>query len=295
LESLYLEAVDAHGVPDILHAHVCMPAGYGASMLGVKYNVPVIVTEHYSGFFSDFKFPWRIGCYYQKMRKKLSGFYVVSPGFKKNIETKTNVEVDGVLPNPINTDLFSPQPRKDSKRTSLQLITTGNVGRIKGTDILLEAVNSLPDSLDWQLTIVGAEPQDGNDWKLLKHPKVKLLPRQSQLELAGLYSKSDIFIVSSRIETANVSMLEAMACGCFVITSKIGAPESLLDNTVSSVFESENYHQLANRIINIPEFERTEQRKYVENLYSEQSVFASLKDNYSSVIRNFKENMAREV
>lgn len=51
LEQLYLHAIQKNNKPDIIHAHVSMPAGYAAGLLGKKYNIPVIVTEHYSGFF----------------------------------------------------------------------------------------------------------------------------------------------------------------------------------------------------------------------------------------------------
>lgn len=32
--------------PDIIHAHVTVPAGYACSKIGRIYNIPVIVTEH---------------------------------------------------------------------------------------------------------------------------------------------------------------------------------------------------------------------------------------------------------
>jgi glycosyltransferase involved in cell wall biosynthesis len=285
LDSLYKEAIKEYGTPDIIHAHVSMPAGYSAAIIGNKYNIPVVVTEHYSGFFSDIRFPWRIKQYYQEMRKRIAGFYVVSPGFKKNIEAKTSIKVNGVLPNPINVNLFSPSGERQIEPV-LRLISTGDVCMRKGTDILLQAVNNLPEEINWQLTIIGTQPSDNAEWELLKHPKVKLLPRKNQDELVGYYSNSDVFIVSSRVETANVSMLEAMACGCYVITSKIGAPESLLDNTVAEFFTSENADELCEKILTLPKVDRCTQRDYVLKNYSKNEILTRLQGMYNDTLVN---------
>ncbi|KXJ49443.1 MAG: hypothetical protein AXW17_02305 [Colwellia sp. Phe_37] len=285
LDVLFQQAVKKYGKPDLIHAHVSMPAGYGSSVIGQQYNIPVIVTEHYSGFFSDIRFPWRIKKYYQEMRNQIDGFFVVSPGFKKNIEAKSNIEVNGVLPNPINVDVFYPRTQK-SADPILRLITTGSISLIKGTDVLLNAVNKLPADFNWQLTIIGEQATDNKNWELLKHPKIKILPRQSQIKLAEYYSNSDVFIVSSRIETANVSMLEAMACGCYVITSKIGAPESLLDQSVASFFTNEDVNELAEKIIATPNVQRSAQRDYVVDNYSKNEISIRLKKVYKNIIVN---------
>ncbi len=283
LEKLYIKAVDMYGKPDIVHAHVSMPAGYGAAELGLKYNLPVVVTEHYSGFFSDTRFPWRLGCYYKKMIKNTQGFYVVSPGFKSRIEETRGLKVSGVTPNPINTELFKPtNPRV--KDGVLRLVSTGTVGYIKGTDILLSAVEKLPLDLNWELTIIGSAPADLSKWEGLNKGKVKLLPPKKQSELVEIYSQSDVYIVSSRVETANVSMLEAMACGCYVISAEIGAPETLLNEKVASFFTSENADELAKKITEIPVFLRAEQRSFIITQYSNLSVSKLIKNFYAPLI-----------
>lgn len=283
LEMLYSQAVIRYGKPDIIHAHVSMPAGYGAVELGLKYNIPVIVTEHYSGFFSDTRFPWRLRSFYREVITKANDFYVVSPGFKNRIEKVMGLKVSGVTPNPINTELFKPTSLR-KKDGVLRLVSTGTVGYIKGTDVLLAAVEKLPLNLDWQLTIIGKAPTDLSKWEGLNKGKVKLLPPKKQSELVEIYSQSDVYIVSSRVETANVSMLEAMACGCYVISAEIGAPETLLNEKVASFFTSENADELAKKITEIPVFLRAEQRSFIITQYSNLSVSKLIKNFYAPLI-----------
>lgn len=161
LDEMYRQAVRKYGVPDILHAHVSMPAGYGCARLSRRYGVPCIVTEHYSGFFSDNRFPWRLPLFYRKMRAGIDGFYTVSPGFARQIG-RLNIKVDGVTPNPVNLSLFrisNEQPDTEGKSTEaprLNIVTTGT-SHIKGTDILFDAVSRLPNFLDWHLYLVGGQ------------------------------------------------------------------------------------------------------------------------------------------
>lgn len=291
LENIFKFAVERHGNPDLIHAHVSMPAGYGAGLLGKKHNIPVIVTEHYSGFFSDNKFPWRLRSFYRKMRNNIDGFYTVSPGFKDHIENRTDLRVDGVLPNPINTDLFFPEIQLVKKKR-LRFITTGNFGLIKGTDILLKAFAALPSHIDWQLTIIGKQDLKNQAlWNTLldELPKdrIKVIDPVPQKKLREIYSQSDVYIVSSRIETANVSMLEAMACGCYVISSKIKAPETLLSCQVANTYNL-SVEGLQNVIVEVSSIDlpnRAELRQFVLNRYSYKSLQKKIKTSYLKYLK----------
>jgi L-malate glycosyltransferase len=284
LETLYLDALNKYGKPDIIHAHVSMPAGYASSVIGKKYNIPVVVTAHFSGFLHDNMFPWRLSKYYKKMEGNIFGLYAVSGGFKDEIEKKTKLRINGVIPNPINVDLFKPSSEK-IKGNTLRLVSTGNVSRRKGTDILLKAVLKLPKKIDWSLTIIGSPPLKSSGWESLDDSRIKLIKRLPQKDLAEIYSQSDIFIMSSRIETANVSMLEAMSCGCYVVCSNIPTSKSLLDTSVSSFFENENIEELKMNLMSFSDpIDREKQRKYVINNFSESQVKILLGRIYNSAL-----------
>jgi L-malate glycosyltransferase len=283
LQELYKKIEKEWGKPDVIHAHVSLPAGYGAAELGEREKIPVVVTEHYSGFESDARFWWRAGCFVKDMGEKIQGFYTVSPGFAKRIEATVLLKVTGTLPNPIDVDRFYPLGKKEQSDV-FRIVMAGTMDKIKGADILFEALNQLLGKLDWSLTLLGSFDQQSQFQQWLKNPdfsrRVSLPGKVSQGELVKIYSNSDLYVVSSRIETANVSMLEAMACGVPVVSTRCGAPETLLDDTVSITVPSEDPKAMAEAILtmsnSIEKYKREYIREFVVRNYSKKKVSSKM-------------------
>lgn len=256
MNELYDEAVRRWGRPDVIHAHVSLPAGFLAAKLGQAHGIPVIVQEHYTGFESDARFPWRVGALVREFGRSIAGFYAVSPGFARRIEATGIVKVAGVLPNPIDTELFHIGDRPKLQRhedETIRLVTTGGVCWNKGSDLLLQAINEISKHQHIHVTIFGAYGDLAPFDRWLRLPNVAssvtLAGAVDQARLREAYRSSDLFIVSSRVETANVSMLEALACGIPVVTTRCGAPETLVDQTVATIVEPNSAEALIRGIL----------------------------------------------
>ena len=95
--------------------------------------------------------------------------------------------------------------------------------RFRGAPEILRALNQVHDEgLDINAFVMGT-PIDMGDLPHVHHPP---LP---QAEFAALLGEMDIFIHASHFEGLPLPPLEAMACGCAVITTDIGASDYLLD------------------------------------------------------------------
>lgn len=290
MKALYQRAVSAWGRPDLLHAHVSLPGGYAAAKLGKEFGIPVIVQEHYSGFESDARFPWRLRRLIREMGQNAQGFYAVSPGFAERIKRMGLLNVSGSLPNPIDTILFSSLDRHKTS-SSFNIITTGALSALKGTDLLFEALKQLLDKIDWRLTVYGDASQRSDYARWLDEPRfaerVSLPGPVTQNELVSAYSNADLYVVSSRSETANVSMLQAMSCGVPVVTTSCGAPETLIDNTVGVAVLSEDPIALANGIMQVARapqrYDRQHLRQFVVSRYSKQAVAQQVMTAYDKV------------
>jgi glycosyltransferase involved in cell wall biosynthesis len=291
LRILYGMAVDKWGQPDILHAHVSLPGGYAAACLGEAFSIPVIVQEHYSGFESDTRFPWRTGHFVREMADRINGFYAVSLGYARRIEKTGVITVTGVLPNPIDTDLFISRPRLALNK-QFQIVTAGMLSLLKGADLLFEALRQLTSELDWHLTWFGDLSQRDAFGRWLNDPRFAsrlTLPGQiPQAEMVKIYSQSDLYVVSSRRETANVSMLQAMACGIPVVTTSCGAPETLINDTVGIAVKPNDPQALAEGILKVArnpqQFDSDALRRFVVYHYSKTAVGSRVMDAYEMAL-----------
>lgn len=123
----------------------------------------------------------------------------------------------------------------------------------KNLDTLFRAFAKLsrPDAV---LAIVGSGSEE---------PQLKILAAQLGLgaschfepatsDVADWLSRIDIFVLPSRTEALSNSLMEAMACRCCVIASRVGGnPELVDDGENGLLFEVNNVEQLASQIANL--------------------------------------------
>jgi colanic acid/amylovoran biosynthesis glycosyltransferase len=121
---------------------------------------------------------------------------------------------------------------------SKRLLYVGRLADVKGLPILLNSLASLrrshPDVL---LTVVG----DGPDRVTLQQTteqlglsqNVRFVGYQSQAEVRDHMQQTDIFVLPSFAEGVPVSLMEAMAAGVPVVTTRIAGVSELVEDGVS--------------------------------------------------------------
>jgi 1,2-diacylglycerol 3-alpha-glucosyltransferase len=150
--------------------------------------------------------------------------------FSENMAKQVTAIVPKLAPLPIvkpgvDTTRFSPiaLPAKNALRNQYKLpidkvilLAVGRLVRAKGFDLMIEAMQSLPEC---HLVIVG----DGENQEQIKHQiielnlanKVSLMG--SQPDSAPFYQLADLFIMSSRYEPLGQTILEALAAALPVV------------------------------------------------------------------------------
>jgi glycosyltransferase involved in cell wall biosynthesis len=108
----------------------------------------------------------------------------------------------------------------ESGEGPLRLLFVGQIGQRKGADILFRALSTLR-GVDWTLNLVGPiTPAIAADWsKFLGDPRVACLGAVRRQEVAALMSRAEVFIFPSLAEGSARVVAEAMAAGCYVITT----------------------------------------------------------------------------
>jgi glycosyltransferase involved in cell wall biosynthesis len=124
------------------------------------------------------------------------------------------------IPNAVDTAAFVPP---DGTKVPNSLLFVGRLVFNKGLDLLAEAVRRSPH-LPFALTIAGDGPLRPLAEELARvDPRVRYLPAVSEDELKVLYRESEALVFTSRFEGMPTVILEAMASGCGIVATDIGA------------------------------------------------------------------------
>lgn len=127
---------------------------------------------------------------------------------------------DAQVANPpaLNLSVFTPHGR--SRRNGTLVIgTIGRHGGTKGYDLFLKAVESFPAHLPIQILVASPIP---NEVPLPIRFPAEAACIQSEEKMAAFYRRCDLFVLTSRMEGFPLPPLEAMACGCAVVSTACG-------------------------------------------------------------------------
>ena len=155
---------------------------------------------------------------------------------KENYKFLNNVEV---IYNPISfIDC-------DIKKENI-ILAVGRLDKQKGFDTLIDIFNQI--DTNWQLIIAGDGKEKVNLEKLIYKNNIKLIGNQK--DIFKWYEKSSIFVLSSKKEGFPNVLLEAMSCGCAVVSfdCPYGPSEIIEHNKNGLLVENQNKEELKKAI-----------------------------------------------
>lgn len=149
---------------------------------------------------------------------------------------------------------------RGSKNSTLNLLSVATLNPIKGHEILLKALASIPNR-KWKLTCVGSTTRHPDTTNRLR-AMVYRLGLENQVLLTGeldakrlsyCYNSSDLFVLATRQETYGMAVAEALAHGLPVVSTTSGAIPNLVGNHAGILVPPGDTKALSNaleRIIN---------------------------------------------
>lgn len=241
-----------HFRPDVIHAHN-YPAGAPAVVVGRLASLPVVVTEHSSGFRRRLVPPlelWKARLAFQGARFVLP----VSRSLQRAIEDQGIRARFEVVPNTYDEGIFFPddRPRRGGVRTRLAFV--GRVTDEKGLSILLEALSRLRRD-DWELSVVGDGPARQDCEKRAQAPELRgRVSFHGELpgsQVAERLRASDGLVLPSLGENFPCVIIEAMATGLPVLATRVGALPELVDDETGILVEPGDQSALAGGLVRI--------------------------------------------
>ena len=243
------------GEYDILHetTNYGMPAGKSkATKIITLHDVgPLVFSQYYHPYTLD-KFKYEI----PEVLKKTDAIITVSNFQKKEIrkyyrfpDEKIHVIYQGIDQNIYQK---TNKPRLISED---YILHSGGLNPRKGLIYLIEALHILKDKIPHKIYAIG-DPDRENKTIRNRIEKYELEDRiivkkiDSFEELANLYSYASVFIYPSLYEGFGVPPLEAMACGCPVITSDNSSLRELYRNKALIVYPT-NVNDMGEKIYRV--------------------------------------------
>lgn len=240
---------------DVIHGHFVFPAGWAAARLANEFRVPLIITEQAS---------WRPWLDHAPLVRKHAVQVAAQSRFLVAVSRSLATSIAGfidlgdrlrVIPNVVDEQVFT-LPDKHIEPVANRIIFVGLIRRVKGLDLLLEAMRLLLDQgREVTLAVVGESfygaYRADHDAAL---EQVAALGLQSCVTfLGGLPPdqvareiwKSRALVLPSRRETFAAVVAEAIACGRPVVATRCGGPEDIVTEDVGILVAPESPAALA--------------------------------------------------
>jgi glycosyltransferase involved in cell wall biosynthesis len=244
-----LNELKADGVaPYCIHAQVAWKCGFDAALLGWRFGIPFLVTEHNTDWLpEDRSYPFWKRMLSRWALKRARAVTAVSEKLGLAIETELNKQVE-VIPNVIHS-VFLNTPRQPEPKVPVFLHISNFRNRHKQTDLIVKVFSQFAEenkSVRLQLNVPGGE----FDAFKQTHPqyswdRIEWLPPSTDREtLADRMSKATCLISYSRFETFGLTMAEAACLGVPSIYTPCGGADVFFNDSMGAKCDADDEQSL---------------------------------------------------
>lgn len=269
--------------PDLIYAHYLTNIAISVP-LKKKYNLPLVGIEHWSKvalkkLSKNTKQLGNIG--YNNVNSLIS----VSKNLNLNIKKNFNHD-SFIIPNMLGEE-FVQNKLKTKIKGKIKLVSVGSLFKVKGFDILIEALKLLKEkNQHWEMVIIGEGPQRKFLEKQIDsyglNNFIKLPGKKSRSEIIEVLNESDIYIQPSRSENFSVAILEALSCGLPSIVSDCGSARECINKNNGIIFPINDVSYLVNSILyiiqNLTLYHKETIRKEILDKYSPETISNTLSE-----------------
>lgn len=277
---------------DIVHLHSCIWGGIGAVSASRKLNIPLVITEH-SSYYSRYRVKMIEKLILRYSFKSANKVISVSNSLREIISKyKSNIEV---IPNMVDCDkVLSIINKKNNlgEEGQFTFLSLCYLKKNKGVDILIRAFSTYFRGKEVKLIIAGDGPERENLENLSKElgilEQVEFKGALNRDEVYKVMSNCNIFVLPSRFETFGVVLIEALANGKPVISTRNGGANDIVTDENGILVDIDDIEGLGKAMVdlklNYNKYNEEEIRKSCINKYSKKIITRQLEKVYSELI-----------
>ncbi len=227
---------------DLIDAHYVYPDGLAALMIGRLLGKPFVISARGSDINLFPQYPL-IRPLVKLVLRRADAVIAVAQALKDvMVDLGCSEDKITVIRNGIDPEKFRPQSSALA-RQKLGLppdrpivLSVGRLNENKGAHILIDAVALLKNKRpDLMLVIAGDGPNRSSLEAQIRNPElennVRPIGGWPHDQLPDWYSAADLFCLASATEGCPNVLLEALACGCPVITTNVGGTREIVTST----------------------------------------------------------------
>jgi glycosyltransferase involved in cell wall biosynthesis len=225
---------------DLIDTHWAYPDGYGAVRLARQLGVPCVLSVRGSDV-NELCFRWPTRRPVRRALRGATALVAVSRALKETLGS-AGIPADrvAVIPNGVDASVFRPGDRAAARDAlgigadQTVLFSAGTLVREKGIEHLIAGLGRLAHRPELHLYVAGAGPHRASLEALADREglggRVTFL---GHLDLAGMvrwYQAADLLVFASLREGCPNAVMEALACGLPVVSSRVGAVPDLAEH-----------------------------------------------------------------
>ena len=279
---------------DITHLNVFYPAGIFALWMKKKFDIPFIITEHWTGFLdiNPYKFNLFEKYYILKTGEKADMICPVSYDLKSALQRFGIHGPFEVIPNVVDTELFNFNKKERAKTKKILHVSTLNDDHKNVTGILTVIDKLRKKRNDFQLTLAGNKYGD----KHLKYTQQLGFPEglvefhdEIPLEdIAKMMEQQDIFVLFSNYENLPCVISEAQSSGLAVIATDVGGVSEMIEPENGILIQAKDETALLEKLDylldHLDNYDPKEIRSIATKKYSYESVAQQFLKIYEKVL-----------
>jgi len=249
-EASYKEYQFVHGKPDLIFAHNHVFGGFIAHHLKTKFDLPYIVLEHSSLWVRGMQYD-----YSNELRQSLSSSahaLAVSTSFAAKLNVQVGSKKVSVLNNVLDRAILKrlEVPGHLGKYDQFTFLSVGSLDTNKNQLSLLKAVHELRYTLSVKLKIAGSGDEERvlRDYVYENNLKdiVQFVGHLDREALFSEFEKCHGLVLTSKVETFGLVLIEAMAFGTPVLATKTFGGLEIVEPETGLLVEIDDQQDLVN-------------------------------------------------
>lgn len=284
---------------DVVHGHQATSALMHECLVQAKaLSVPrTVYTDH-----SLFGFADAASVHLNKLMKfslsTVDHAVAVSHTCRENLVLRASVRADNVstVPNAVDATAFTPPTPAELQTLPTGVVTVVIISRLvyrKGVDLVAAAIPLVCAQNDAVRFLVGG---DGPKRLLLEemrekhrlHDRVRLIGAVPHAHVRDVLCQGHIFLNSSLTESFCIAILEAAACGLFVVSTRVGGVPEVLPPDMIQFAREITPEALAEAVLaavpRVPQVDRQQFHARVADMYNWHAVAARTERVYATVL-----------